>query len=84
MDIMFTIKQDRMIWRAALLAFKILKNHGRLDHAGSVLVVWNAASEDLSLFPPTLMPEAESAVADRMNLISSREHLGRQLCPELD
>lgn len=80
---MFTIEQDRMIWWTALLAFKILKNQGRLDDAGSVLVVWNAASEDGPVFPPALMSDAESAVVDRMHLISFREHLGQRLCPEL-
>ncbi|HZE33486.1 MAG TPA: hypothetical protein VE198_18845 [Actinoallomurus sp.] len=49
----------------------------------SVLLVWNTASGRRSLIPPTLMPDAEVAVVDRVSLISSRWNLGERLCPEL-
>jgi hypothetical protein len=80
---MFTIKQDRLIWRAAMLAFKILKDQGRLDSAGSLLLIWNAATKDGSVFPAALIPDAQNAVVDRLSLIRSRWYLGEQLCPEL-
>jgi hypothetical protein len=80
---MFTTRQDRTIWKAALLAFKILRDQGRLTHPGSILMVWNAITGDGKLFPPALIPDAETAVADRLDLINSRAHLGQRLCPEL-
>lgn len=80
---MFTIKQDQMIWSAALLAFKILRDVGRLANAGSVLLVCEAINDDAKAFPPALLAQAEDAVADRLELIRARAHLGQQLCPEL-
>jgi hypothetical protein len=83
MLIVFTARQERAIWKAAMLAFKILRDQGRLTHPGSILLVWNAIAGDRELFPPSLIPDAETAVANRLDLISSRAHLGQRLCPEL-
>jgi hypothetical protein len=83
MFIMFTTRQDRMIWKAALLAFKILRDQDRLTQPGSILLVWNAITGDGKLFPTALIPDAETAVVDRLDLINSRAHLGQRLCPEL-
>ena len=79
----FTLHQDRTIWKAALLAYNILLTNGRVSDAGSTIVLWNTVSGNGSLFPPSLIPDAELAVTDRMHRISARSHLGRQLCPEL-
>lgn len=80
---MFTTKQDRMIWKAAMLAFSILKDRGMLDCSSPVLLVWNAECEGGSAFPPGLVRRAEDAVVDRVGLIRSRWNLGQPLCPEL-
>ena len=84
MDI-FDDRQNRSLWRAALIIYLVMREQDDLDRVSTVAHAWDCLTSDGNeVFPPLLMEPAQRAVTRRLVRIAYRAMHGRTLCPELE
>lgn len=81
----FDERQNRLLWRAALAIFMVMREHDDLDRVSRIAAAWRYLTSDShALFAPLLMEPTQSALTDRLVWIVHRAQLGHALCPELN
>jgi hypothetical protein len=84
MDI-FDDRQNRSLWRAALIIYVVMREQDDLDRVSTMAHAWDyLANDGHEMFPPLLMEPAQRAVTQRLVRIAYRAMHGRALCPELE
>jgi hypothetical protein len=84
MDI-FDDRQNRLLWRTALIIYEVMRGQDDVDRVSTVAHAWDYLTSDGNeMFPPLLMEPAQRAVTQRLVRIAYRAVHGRALCPELE
>lgn len=80
----FDDRQNRLLWRAALGVFVVMRDRDDMDRVARIAAAWDYLTGDTrAVFPLATMEPVPASVTARLVQIAYRARVGHALCPEL-